>query len=73
MIILGLKNCPGCKTLRDRHPNIPYVEVSTLSAGDREMLEIKKKMLSIGIDRFPALVNDEITEEYPVSSIDEEF
>jgi hypothetical protein len=73
MIILGIENCPGCKKLRDRHPDLVYIEIPASSGGDRDVIELKKKVQDLRIDRFPSLVNDDITEVFPVSLIDKDF
>ncbi len=73
MIILGLENCEGCKKLRDRHPGISYVEIPFGNNGNKEIIEIKKRIYNLGINRFPSLVNDDFSQSIPVSVIDPDF
>jgi hypothetical protein len=73
MIILGLENCEGCKILRDRHPGISYIEIPLGKSGNKEIIEIKKRIYNLGIDRFPSLVKDDFSQSIPVSVIDPDF
>lgn len=73
LIIVGLENCAGCKLLSSRFPQIPYVEIPEKSDGITEVIELKKRVKQLQIEKFPALVNTEMTQTFPVSSIDPDF
>lgn len=73
MIILALEGCEGCKVLRDRHPHLRYVEVPASSTGDKDVLKLKRRIKKLGIDRYPALVSDDFSTTYLISTIDPAF
>lgn len=71
MILVGLENCPGCKIVHAKFPNVPYVEVPRSSANaDKDVFEVKKAMGRLGITEFPVLINDDMTEVLPLEILD---
>ena len=71
MLLVGLQNCPGCKILHEKHPEISYVEVPRIAANaDMDVFEVKKAIGLLGITHFPVLLNDALTEVIPLSIIE---
>ena len=71
MLLVGLENCPGCKILHSKYPEIPYVELPKMAANsDKDTFEVKKAIGLLGITDFPVLVNDAITKTLPLTLID---
>ena len=71
MLLVGLENCPGCKIIHEKHPEIPYVVVPRQSANaDKDIYEVKKALGRLGIHEFPVLLNNDMTEVLPLSTID---
>lgn len=71
MILVGLENCPGCKIIHEKHPEVPYVVVPRQVAdADKDVFEVKKAVGRLGIDKFPVLLSDALNEVLPLSLID---
>jgi len=71
MILIGLENCPGCKIIKDKHPELRYIEVPRSTQGaDRQVVNIKKRLGQLKVHEFPALLNDGMTKSIPLSVIE---
>ena len=73
MIIVGLENCPGCKIIHDKYPNIPFVEVPRHAANaNKDIFEIKKAIGRLGIMEFPVLLNDALNIVLPLTILEKD-
>jgi hypothetical protein len=71
MILIGLENCPGCKIIKEKHPELRYIEVPRNTEGaDSQILNIKKRLAQLKIHEFPALLNDGMTKQIALSVIE---
>jgi len=68
MIIVGLFGCDDCKEYFKLHPKYTYVELKrdVKHISTPEILSIKKALTKLKFDmKFPALLNDDMTELTP--------
>ena len=72
MIIVGWPDCDTCNILKEMYPNLDYIEITPVSK-DARVRKIKKLIGKHGLDYFPLLVNDEITEFIPMKNLDPKF
>ena len=64
MVLIGLEHCPGCMIIKSRHPELPFKEVPRKIGPNtpKELIDLKKLMGKLGIEEYPVLMNDEMTE-----------
>ena len=72
MIIIGWPNCKTCKILKEKYPNLEYIEIQKKATDDR-MRQIKLLIGKNHLEYFPILVNDALTEVISMSLFDMEF
>ena len=71
MLLVGLENCPGCKIIHEKHPEISYVVIPRQAGNsDKDVFEVKKAIGRLGIQEFPVLLNDAMNKVLPLSLID---
>lgn len=70
MVIIGLQSCPSCRIIRDRHKDLPYVELPRSGFATETCIHIKEVLLEHNIHTYPVLMNDEFTEIIPLSTIE---
>lgn len=76
MIIIGLEDCDACHAYRDLHPDYEFVELKKNKEQDVELraCEIREIIFKLGFDgKFPALLNDSMTELTPRSVLIKEL
>ena len=78
MIIVGLQGCESCKILKQRYPDIEYVELPRMSisqggGSSARIRKIKALLWKNSIDQFPTLL-DEATDTFiSMKTFDPEF
>ena len=61
MIIIGKSGCKKCVEVKNKYPNMKYIEIPD-RASTPEMREIKKKIGKLDFEMYPIVVNDDMTE-----------
>jgi len=72
MIIIGWPNCDTCKILKEKYPNLEYIEIPK-KATDERIRKIKLLIGKNGIEYFPVIINDALTEIITMSLFDNIF
>lgn len=71
MLLVLLENCPGCDVIREKRPDIPYVVVPRrVEKADKDTFEVKKALGRLGVNEFPVLLNNDMTQVLPMTLID---
>lgn len=71
MLLVGLENCKACEIMHEKHPNVPFVEVPRhVANADKDVYEVKKALGRLGLNKFPILLNDDMTQALPLSLLD---
>ena len=71
MILIGLENCPGCKIVKEKYPNLPYKELPRkVNEGDTQSMNLKKRMGQLNVTEFPVLLNDGMTKVLPLTLLE---
>ena len=72
MKLIGLEDCPGCKIIKEAHPEVDYIEVPRIGAcaKSKELCDIKKLLNTLNLTKFPILMNDELTEVLSLETLD---
>ena len=71
MLLVGLENCPGCKIIHEKYPEIPFVEIPRQAANaNKDVFEVKKAIGKLGVTTFPVLLNDAMNRLLPLLLID---
>jgi len=74
MLLCGLANCPGCKTIHETHPEIPYVVIPRDRRDvTRDIQPIYDAVSALRIIKFPVLLNDSLTSTLPLETIDKKL
>lgn len=74
MVLIGLENCEGCHIIHGKYPEIPFIEVPRKTEHcDKTMIEVKRALYRHGIDKFPVLMNDDLTVVLPLETINPEL
>lgn len=71
MIIIGLENCPGCKLVKEKYPDVLYKELPRkVTEGDIQSMNLKKRMTALGVTEFPVVLNDGMTKVLPLEMLE---
>ena len=71
MIIIGLENCPGCKIVKEKYPDILYKELPRkVDKDDTNSMNLKKRMGQLGVTEFPVVLNDGMTKVLPLEMLE---
>lgn len=71
MIIVGLSDCPGCKLIHEKYPEVLYKELPRVVAeGDTQSMNLKKRMGQLGVTEFPVVLNDGMTKVLPLEMLE---
>ncbi len=60
MKIIGKLGCPNCNRLKEKYPEIEYIEVPDFCSTEEER-SLKKKIGKLDFKHFPIIVDDEVT------------
>jgi len=74
VIILGLQDCKSCKDLKERHPDLPYLELPR--KGKKALgiiLQVKKLLGKNRVSLFPVLLDDELESILSIKETDPEY
>jgi hypothetical protein len=70
MTIVGLEGCGMCSMVHEKFPNVKYVVVKKLCAGDKDCMEFKKALGKFpAVEHFPIVMNEDMTEILPLESL----
>ena len=71
MLLVGLENCPGCKTIHETHPEVSYVTLPRNYVNvTKDIQGIYDAVNRLNVTKFPVLMNDSLTAVLPLETID---
>lgn len=75
MIIVGLENCDTCKVFKQRHPDIPYVEIPRKMSGNKDdkVRQIKLMTGKYKLNVFPLIIEDDLSDFISIHIVDRDF
>mgnify|MGYP003646155833 CR=1 FL=1 len=71
MIIVCIEDCDHCDVYKELHPEFDIIQLPRKGVPSKgKTLELKKALFKLKFDcKFPALINDELTELTPKSEL----
>ena len=74
MILVGLEDCCGCKLFRTKHPELRYIELPLNEKQDTPHTKaLRANLARLKLDKFPILLNDGMTKQIDIKTIDPEY
>ena len=68
MIIITIKHCKGCRDLKEKHPNLNYIELpNEKDYHDEEQQIARNKVKELKVNAFPAFFDDDMECHIPHS------